>query len=192
MNQLCGCTTPLTLAEMARGPVSCATQTNGASSTILACNWASKASRCLASNVVRALAMMASTSGLLEKPQLFDTGGAALELTKRTIAKNGSIDAKLMFTASEPCALGSLAPMRQLVYSVFHSMTSNWTSKKQSFRFCCMNSFIGNGCICPEPEVEINTLILSGLAAEYPACCIILRAASGSYLMWNCGLPRHG
>src|SRR5450830_170347 len=65
MNQLCGCTTPLTLAEMARGPVSWATQMNGASSTILACNCANKASRCLASNVVRALAMMASTSGLL-------------------------------------------------------------------------------------------------------------------------------
>ena len=87
-------------------------------------------------------------------------------LTKRTIAKNGSIAAKLTLVALAPLADGSFAPLRQLVNSVFHSITSNSTSKKHAFSDCCANSFIGSGCIWPEPDAEICTFTLIGLAAE--------------------------
>ncbi|MNF16276.1 hypothetical protein D3C80_2192310 [compost metagenome] len=50
-------------------------------------------------------------------------------LTKRTMAKNGSMAAKLTLMASLPLADGSLAPLRQLVNKVFHSTTSKLTSK---------------------------------------------------------------
>ena len=49
-NQLRGCTKPLTLVLMARGPTSWAIQTKGASSTMRACNLASASSRLLSSN----------------------------------------------------------------------------------------------------------------------------------------------
>ena len=35
MNQLCGCTTPFTFGDIARGPSSCAIHTKGASSTVM-------------------------------------------------------------------------------------------------------------------------------------------------------------
>ena len=95
MNQLCGCTTPFTFADMARGPTSWAIQMNGASSTMRECSLASASSRALPSKVVRADSTSLSICSLPKKPQLFDTGGNALVLTKRTIAKNGSIAAKL-------------------------------------------------------------------------------------------------
>src|SRR5687768_662311 len=99
------------------------------------------------------------------------------------MAKNGSIAANDTLMAFEPRALWSLAPWRQFVNSVFHSMTSSSTSKKQSLRFCCTNSFIGMGCIWPEPEAEVCTFTLSGLEAEKPASCMSFFAAAGSYLM---------
>ncbi len=97
---------------------------------------------------------------------MLETGGWVLVLTKRTMAKNGSIAAKLTLMALAPCALGSFAPMRQLVNSVFHSTTSKSTSMKHAFRFCCTYSFIGSGCIWPEPEAETCTFTFIGLAAE--------------------------
>ncbi|MNN04287.1 hypothetical protein D3C81_1170080 [compost metagenome] len=115
---------------------------------------------------MRAFSISLSNSALPKKPQLFETGGCVLVLTKRTIAKNGSIAAKLTLMALAPCALASLAPMRQLVNRVFHSTTSKSTSKKHSFRFCCTYSFIGSGCIWPEPDADTCTFTLSGLAAE--------------------------
>jgi hypothetical protein len=54
-----------------------------------------------------------------------------------------------------------------------------------------MYSFIGSGCICPEPEAEVATVTCSGLR-RYPASVISLRAVSGSYLIWKVGLPCHG
>ena len=94
--------------------------------------------------------------------------------------------------ACAPRAVSSLAPRRQLVNSVFHSMTSSSTLKKQSDRFCCISSFIGSGIIWPEPEAEVWILTVSGFAFEKPASPISLRAASGSYLMSNFGLPHQG
>ena len=94
--------------------------------------------------------------------------------------------------ACAPRADSSLAPLRQLVNSVFHSMTSSSTSKKHSFEACCTNSFIGIGSIWPEPDAEVCTFTLSFLSAEKPASVISFAAASGSYLIWNFGLPRQG
>jgi hypothetical protein len=45
-------------------------------------------------------------------------------------------------------------------------MTSNCTSKKHCLSDCCTNSFIGSGCIWPEPLAEIWILTFSGLAGE--------------------------
>ena len=74
--------------------------------------------------------------------------------------------AALTLVASAPCAAGSLAPRRQLEYRVFHSKTSNCTSKKHFLRFSRMSSLIGSGCIWPEPEAEVCTLIFAGWSAE--------------------------
>src|SRR5580692_2887766 len=128
-NQLFGCTNPLIFGLIARGATSCATYRNAASSTEAACNSASAASRAAGSKVCRALVTNSSNLGLLIKPQLFDTGGAIEDCRKRTMAKNGSIAAKVTLVALAPLAEGSLAPRRQFVNSVFHSMTSSWTSK---------------------------------------------------------------
>src|SRR3984885_11975658 len=62
MNQLLGCTTPLTLGLIARGPTSWAIHRNGASSTMRACSLASAASRAVASKDVRASAISWSIS----------------------------------------------------------------------------------------------------------------------------------
>ena len=62
-----------------------------------------------------------------------------------------------------PRALSCFAPARQMLISVFHSTTSNSTSMPISARLCCTNSFIGSGCIWPEPDAEIRILVFSGL-----------------------------
>src|SRR5450830_1036606 len=96
------------------------------------------------------------------------------------MAKKGSMAAKLTLIALLPLAEGSLLPLRQLVNKVFHSITSNCTSKKHCLSDCCTNSFMGSGCIWPEPE------------AEKPAWLISAWAALTSYLMSNAGLPHQG
>ena len=85
--------------------------------------------------------------------------------------------------ACAPRADSSLAPLRQLVNRVFHSITSRSTSKKHSARLCCTNSFIGTGSIWPEPEAEVCVFTLSLLSFENPAAVISLRASLGSYLI---------
>src|SRR6201996_9452703 len=92
-NQLLGCTKLWIFGLIARGPTSCATNRNAASSTEAACSSASASSRAAGSKVCRALVTSSSNLGLLMKPQLFDTGGAIDDCRKRTIAKNGSIAA---------------------------------------------------------------------------------------------------
>src|SRR5205085_7538853 len=124
-NQLFGWTKPLIFELMARGATSWATYRNAASSTDAACNSASALSRSAGSKVCRALVTSSSNFGLLMNPQLFDTGGAIDDCRKRTMAKNGSIAAYVTLVALAPLALGSLTPRRQLVNSVFHSMTSS-------------------------------------------------------------------
>ena len=63
-----------------------------------------------------------------------------------------------------PRELSCLAPARQMLISVFHSTTSKSTLMPTSARFCWMNSFIGSGCIWPEPDGEIRILVFSGLS----------------------------
>ncbi len=71
---------------------------------------------------------------------------------------------RLMFMASEPSACCEVGELRKATNMVPHSTTSKEMSKPHSFRFCCRNSFIGNGSIWPEPLVEIMTLLLTGLS----------------------------
>src|SRR4030095_2257059 len=92
-NQLFGCTKFLILGVIARGPTSCATQRNAASSTERSCKAASALSRAAGSKAVRTAATSLSNSGSLMKAHVFETGGAILESRKRIMAKNGSIAA---------------------------------------------------------------------------------------------------
>src|SRR5829696_10422526 len=92
-NQLFGCTKFLILALKARGPTSCATHRNAASSTDRSCKAASALSRAAGSKATRTAAASLSYSGSLMKPQLLETGGAILLSRKRIMAKNGSIAA---------------------------------------------------------------------------------------------------
>ena len=62
-----------------------------------------------------------------------------------------------------PCTVSDLAPARHMLIMVFHSTTSKSTLMPTSARFCWMYSFIGSGCIWPEPEAEIRILTLTGL-----------------------------
>src|SRR5471030_1414714 len=67
---------------------------------------------------------------------------------------------------------------------VFHSPTSA--------RFCWMYSFIGSGCIWPEPELEISTFTFTGLDGLKPASASSFFAAAGSCFTSNVGWPNHG
>src|ERR1700682_3247302 len=79
-----------------------------------------------------------------------------------------SDDGELTLSAMAPCRLGLSGVARAAVNSTCHSITSIFTLTLQaSFRFCCRNSFIGKGSICPEPEFEINALNDHGFAAVY-------------------------
>ncbi len=62
-----------------------------------------------------------------------------------------------------PRELSCFAPARHMLISVFHSTTSNSTLMPISSRLCCTNSFIGSGCIWPEPDAEIRIFVFSGL-----------------------------
>src|SRR5262249_25986839 len=64
-NQLFGCTKFLIFGVIARGPTSCATHRNAASSTERSCSAASALSRSLGSNAWRAAATSLSNSGSL-------------------------------------------------------------------------------------------------------------------------------
>src|SRR5260370_26392957 len=81
-----------------------------------------------------------------------------------------SDDGELILRAIAPCRLGLSGVARAAVKRTCHSITSNSTLTPQaSFRFCCRNSFIGKGSICPEPAFEIIALNDSGFAGVYPA-----------------------
>ena len=57
---------------------------------------------------------------------------------------------------------GAFQPSRQMASRVFHSNTSKAMSMPISFSICCTASFIAMGCIWPEPEVEMPTVMAHG------------------------------
>src|ERR1700676_1303784 len=88
-----------------------------------------------------------------------------------------------ILSAMAPCRLGLSGVARAAVNRTCHSTTSNSTLTPQaSFRFCCRNSFIGRGSICPEPEFEIHPFNERGLAGEYPASASSALPLAASYL----------
>src|SRR6202165_5061666 len=88
-----------------------------------------------------------------------------------------------ILSAMAPCRLGLSGGEPAAVNRNCHSTTSNSQLTPQaSFRFCCRNSFIGRGSICPEPEFEIIALNDSGLAGEYPASASSALPLAGSNL----------
>jgi hypothetical protein len=56
------------------------------------------------------------------------------------------------------------ARARRRARSASQSITSTSTSKPTWLRFSCTNSFIGSGCICPEPACEVRNFTLQRLA----------------------------
>src|ERR1700731_3263814 len=95
----------------------------------------------------------------------------------------GSDDGEETLSDMAPCSAGLSGVARAAVRSTCHSTTSNATLTPQaSFRFCCRNSFIGRGSICPEPEFEIITLNDNGFAGVYPASASSALPLAGSNL----------
>src|SRR3979411_357140 len=104
-----------------------------------------------------------------------------------------SDDGELILSAMAPCRLGLSGVARAAFNNTCHSTTSNSTLTPQaSFRFCCRNSFIGSGSICPEPEFEINVLNDSGFAVVYPASASSALPLVGSNLYRFAGAPKSG
>ena len=68
-----------------------------------------------------------------------------------------------MFTASSPCDCVASGALRIATSMVPHSTTSKSMFMPSAAKFCCSSSFIGIGSICPDPEVEIMILAVSGL-----------------------------
>ena len=94
-----------------------------------------------------------------------------------------SDDGELILSAMAPRRFGLSGVARAAVSRTCHSITSNATVTPQaSLRFCCKNSFIGNGNICPEPEFEINALNDNGFAGVYPASASSALPLAGSNL----------
>src|SRR3954468_3448261 len=69
-----------------------------------------------------------------------------------------------MLTPSTPCDCGAVGALRIATSMVPHSTTSKSMSMPTALKFCCMNSFIGIGTICPDPEVEIMIFALHRLS----------------------------
>ena len=122
---------------------------------------ASTLSSSVGSAVLRASAASLSNSGSLMKPQFEPLGGTCWLSTKRMKALCGSIVFQLELMAASCMPSGDLAPCRVRLIRAFQSMTWNSRSTPISANCCWMNSFMINGYICPEPAVEIATLILS-------------------------------
>ncbi len=87
-----------------------------------------------------------------------------------------------MLTPSSPCEGGDFGSLRTATSIVPHSTTSKSMSMPTALKFCCMNSFIGMGTICPDPDVEIMIFAFTGLSGPYPAAFSSAFAFSGSYL----------
>src|SRR5258707_5237979 len=104
-----------------------------------------------------------------------------------------SDDGELILSAMAPRRFGLSGVARAAVRRICHSITSNSTVTPQaSLRFCCKNSFIGNGNICPEPEFEINALNDNGFAGVYPASASSALPLAGSNLYRVTGVPKSG
>src|SRR6202022_3062075 len=168
--------------ESARGLRSCTTHSQEASSTIFACSLPTRASCFAASNSLRIWLHKSSNSGFRTLIQLLPSGAIFVLSSTPTIPKSGSGQAQLLLRALMPLFSGAWAPTARRVVMVFHSMTSNSTSRPTAFRFAWMNSFIGRGCIWPEPDAEISAFTFTGLLIEEPASDRNLLAFGGSYL----------
>src|SRR6185436_11876919 len=103
-----------------------------------------------------------------------------------------SIDGLEMLRPSTPRDSLLGAPFLQALSTRPHSTTSKLTSKPQAETCCWISSFIGSGCICPEPEVEIITFTGMRLPSGKPAEARSCFAFAGSYLYCCEGLPKLG
>ena len=81
-----------------------------------------------------------------------------------------SLEGELTLSAIAPFSAGLSGTARPAFSSTCHSTASTCTSTPQAcLRFSCSASFIGNGSIWPEPDVEIITLNDSGFCGVKPA-----------------------
>src|SRR6266700_4688494 len=159
-NQLCACTKPLSLGESARGLRSCTMKTRPASSTTSSCMRCRSLVRSASSKVACTLSFSASNSLLSYQPQ-FSPTGPRLEVEKCLRKPDtGSSTERLTLMAS---TFGFFSqPPQNVASRVFQSITSNLTLNPAASSFALASSFIGNGCICPEPEVEMPMVMVHG------------------------------
>src|ERR1700760_3065878 len=173
-NQFCACTKPCTFGDSARGLRSCTTKIISACSDSYSCSLVSSASRFSASNSSKICLTSVSASGVPKWPQLLPAGDQYACATGFTIALTGSSSAREAFMPSTFGYFGT--PERDTSKSAFQSITLSVTWKPASSSCCLTSSFMGNDCICPEPEVEIAKAILHGrqFASFNSACAFSL------------------
>src|SRR5712692_1002673 len=159
-NQLWACTKPLTLGESARGLRSCTTNSMIASRLAISCTLLKVMSRTSSSKLRIASATRSSTSWLKYQPQLPPPGDHCCLTTKRSRPFTGSCVARLMLMALY-CGYFS-RPLMASSSSAFQSITSSLTLKPTASSCAFTSSFIGKGCIWPEPEVEMASVTLQG------------------------------
>src|SRR5215469_3113293 len=175
--QFWACTKPCTFGERARGFTSWTTKIIAASSFIFSCSLVSRSRRFSLSNSLRISTTSLSTSGSLKWPQLAPLGAQSGVQTCRISALNGSCEPRL--TLMPLMSICSSTPARVICNNAFQSIMSSVTSNPTASSCALTSSFIGSGCICPEPDVEIANFTLHG---TQPASLSKAFALSGSYL----------
>jgi hypothetical protein len=116
--------------------------------------------RSASSNVACTLSASASISLFWYQPQLRPTGPRFEVVKCLRKPETGSSTERLTLIAS---TFGFFSqPAQNVANSVFQSITSNLTLKPAASSCALASSFIGKGCIWPEPEVEMPMVMLQG------------------------------
>ena len=169
---------PLTFGDIARGLRSCATKISAASSLIISCSLVSSARRFAVSNSPRMLSISLSIVGVAVMAPIGALGrpGAGPDVADQRVERvlRGAADIDRVDVGA-----GVDAAARRPAAARSSPSTCSVTSNPAASSCDLTSSFIGSGCICPEPEVEIANVTLHG---RQPASFSSALALSGSYL----------
>src|ERR1700682_1059029 len=186
--QLCACTKRLSFGDSARGLRSWTMKTRPASSTTNSCMRWRILVRSASSKVACTLSFSASNSLFSYQPQ-FSPTGPRLEVVKcLRKPETGSSTERLTLMAS---TLGFFSqPPQNVANRAFQSITSNLPLKPAASSCALASSFIGSGCIWPEPEVEMPMVMLQGrqLASFSSALALLVSKVYLTGLPWKAWL----
>ncbi len=179
-NQDCACTKPCTRRFMARGFMSCATKEE--QPVVHGLRVQFRQQRVLRRRVEGDEETIHDgvVGGVAEEAPVVRRRRCHLGLEEADQRGEGVVHRVGHVDRGDAARRQARAPSRHRPSSAFHSTTSKSISIPTSLRFCCTASFIGRGCIWPEPEGEIATLVRSGLRAVKPASASSRRAAATS------------